>query len=393
MAGSLSVPATAQQQVPGFRADVDMVLLNVAVINTKDGDVPPLSDDDFRVYDDGVAQEIVQFLSPRDAPLDVGLILDSSTSMTPVASTARRAALTFLGLLEADDCAYVLPFTDFVGRGRWGKAGDPTLWSYIQRITVGGGTSLYDAVLAGLAELERTAVDELATRATDEKVAAADQGRPAASPTQASDLPSSGKPPAAGPRTSHPAEGGRSLSNQVDTVVFDVTQQSSRPVAGKCGAPLPIPDPGDPGSVRRRALVVLSDGADENSETGFDAGLAVARIASVPVFTVALGYANEDPKLKARLSLLSRATGGRVIESFSPDKLRESYTNVVALLRSSYLLGYYPRTAPVAAQYGKAKKRLPAPQGVHPKGLRWHEVRVELRRPNFKPLVRPGYYR
>ena len=24
---------------------------------------------------------------------------------------------------------------------------------------------------------------------------------------------------------------------------------------------------------------------------------------------------------------------------------------------------------------------------------RWHDVRVELRRPNFETLVRPGYYR
>jgi 1-acyl-sn-glycerol-3-phosphate acyltransferase len=135
---------------------------------------------------------------------------------------------------------------------------------------------------------------------------------------------------------------------------------------------------------------VLSDGADENSRASFAQVLTAARATSVPVFPVALGYANEDQTLKARLNELARATGGRLIESAGPDELQASYAEIVELLRSSYLLGYYPTPATERAA-GPAR-------GTHASqaealGLRWHEVSVVLRRPNFRALVRPGYYR
>jgi hypothetical protein len=136
---------------------------------------------------------------------------------------------------------------------------------------------------------------------------------------------------------------------------------------------------------------VLSDGADENSRASFAQVLTAARATSVPVFPLALGYANEDVSLKSRLTELARATGGRLIESAGPDALQASYGEIVKLLRSSYLLGYYPSAAggqapPEGRSVGQSA------EGVA-MGLRWHEVSVVLRRPNFRALVRPGYYR
>ncbi len=387
----------AQQQGAVYRADVDMVLLNVAVIDPGGLEVPVLEKDDFSVYDNGIRQEIVQFLTPDDSALDIALLLDSRTSMTPVATRARRSALTFLSTLDVEDCVYVLPFTEDVDSGRWGRAGDPVLWSYIENIVPSGGTSLYDALLGGIAVLERAETEELIalgmrpqSEGRDERDASDDE------PPVASDsiLEERGRGTGATSQDSENATLGapqrRPISSQLGAAVFEVASETEA-VSQRCGGPLPVPDPSDPRSARRRALVVLSDGADENSRASFAQVLTAARATSVPVFPLALGYANEDRSLKARLGELARATGGRLIESASPDALQASYGEIVELLRSSYLLGYYPSAA---GSQALPERRLAEQisEGAA-MGLRWHEVRVVLRRPNFRALVRPGYYR
>lgn len=300
----------ASQRQADFRAEVDLVRLNVAVVNRSGGEVPPLSEEDFTVYDDDVPQRIELFLRPSDAPLEVALILDSSTSMRPVAGSARRAALSFLSLLDPDDCLLVLPFSTRVGPGRRGRAVDPGLRRFIDQGVAGGGTALYDALLRGLDELtsETSAVD-------------------------------------------------------------------SCPGAG---------DAGSASSERRKAVVLLSDGADEDSDAKFDDVLLAARQASIPVFPVAFGYAYQDSRLEARLTELARATGGRRLQSATPARLRQAYVEAVEYLKTSYVLGYHPD-----GESGAGEQE--ARRG--PGGLVWHEVRVELRRPLLDVIVRPGYYR
>ena len=129
------------------------------------------------------------------------------------------------------------------------------------------------------------------------------------------------------------------------------------------------------------ATLTASDGADLDSAAGFYDALGAARAASVPIFPVPFGYASDDPALKSRLGELARATGGRMIENSTPDRLAEAYDDVVALLRAFYLIGYVPGPG------GEAEGTLASGRA------RWHDVRVQLRRPNFETLVRPGYYR
>jgi hypothetical protein len=387
----------ARQQGAVYRADVDMVLLNVAVIDPGGTSVPVLEKDDFNVYDNGVRQEIVQFLTPDDSALDIALLLDSSTSMTPVATRARRAALTFLSTLDVEDCVYVLPFTEDVDSGRWGRAGDPVLWAYIDSIVPSGGTSLYDALMGGIAVLERAETEELIalgmrplSERRDERAASDEESRGGPDAISEESREGTDAPFQDPENTTLGAAQRRPISSQLGAAVFDVASESEA-ASQRCGGPLPVPDPGDPRSARRRALVVLSDGADENSRASFRQVLTAARATSVPVFPLALGYANEDQSLKSRLTELARATGGRLIESAGPDALQASYGEVVELLRSSYLLGYYPS---VDGNQVPSDPRLAGQVAESATmGLRWHEVGVVLRRPNFRALVRPGYYR
>lgn len=374
------------QQESIFRVDVDLVLLHVAVIDPGGAEVPPLTEEDFTVYDDGVRQDIDLFVTPMDAPIDVAMVLDSSASMKPVEASARRAALTFLNKIGLDDCIYVLPFADSSGPGRWGRSGDPELRGFIGSIRADGGTAWHDAVLDGLAELERANANDLVQLASDAEAgpSAEDERGETPETEDSSAGVAETRPESAGDAADAQQEPSivlpprrTSLLDQVDDAIRDLDLSTPPPVRG-CGEPLPPGASTDASNARRKALVLLSDGADMDSKAGFYDALGAARAASVPVFPVAMGYANSEPGLKESLAELARATGGRLIENTRPDELASAYDEVVALLRTYYLIGYNPDGA------------APVPTSDRP---RWHDVRVELRRPNFEALVRPGYYR
>ena len=374
------------QQEAGFRASVNRVLLHVAVIDPRGGEVPPLTIEDFTVYDDDERQDIDLFVTPTDAPLDVALVLDSSASMKPVEVTARRAALTLLNKLALDDCIFALPFSDAPGPGRWGRSADPQLRGFIGSIEPAGGTAMNDALLEGLAELERANANDLVDIAAE-----AEEGALPAEPLAAEESADEVEEEAAAPETRTAASGGdvstgtapvlpprrTSLRDQVDEAIRGLDLSLPPPVRD-CGEALPPGQETDPSNARRKALILLSDGADMDSDAGFYDALGAARAASVPVFPVAMGYANSEPGLREQLAELARATGGRLIQNTRQGELSAAYDEVVTLLRSYYLIGYDPGA--------------PAADG-NPARPRWHDVRVELRRPNFEPLVRPGYYR
>ncbi len=375
--------AWGQQGEADFHADVQMVLLHVAVIDSRGGDVPPLTAEDFTIYEDGTKQKIELFVTPTDAPLDVALVLDSSASMKPVETSTRRAAITFLNKMALDDCIYVLPFSDTPGPGRWGRSGDPELRGFIGSIRAAGGTALHDAVLEGIAQLERANANELVELADEVDGRPVDEDsrpEPTIAPPEevAAPVPGSRSPQRAPTVILPPRQ--TSLLSQVNEAVRNLDLHTPLRVHG-CGEPLPEGAVTTAANARRKALILLSDGADMNSKAGFYDALGAARAASVPIFPVAMGYANDEPSLKDDLAELARATGGRLIESTGPGELGDSYDEVVALLRSYYLIGYDPRAVPTGE--GTAIDGEP----------RWHDVRVDLRRPNFESLVRPGYYR
>jgi VWFA-related protein len=376
--------ASGQQPEASFHADVDLVLLHVAVIDPRGGEVPPLTVEDFTVYDDGTKQEIELFVTPTDAPLDVALVLDSSNSMRPVEAAARRAAITFLNKMALDDCIYVLPFSDTSGPGRWGRSGDPELRGFIGSIRAAGGTALNDAVLEALAQLERANANELVELANRAQEGTADEEgpRPERTTTQQENTEGSvagSRSPQRAPDIVLPPRR-TSLLSQVNDAIRNLDLDTPLPVRG-CGEPLPEGAATTAANARRKALILLSDGADTKSKAGFYDALGAARAASVPVFPVAMGYANDARALKDELAELARATGGRLIESTGQGELGDAYADVVALLRSYYLIGYDPGA--LSTGEGTAVGGSP----------RWHDVGVELRRPNFEPLVRPGYYR
>jgi hypothetical protein len=74
------LPALFPQEVPVFHADVNMVTVPFVVTDQKGVSVRDLQPGDFRLYVDGVRQDIQNLWSEPDLPLLLGVIIDVSES-------------------------------------------------------------------------------------------------------------------------------------------------------------------------------------------------------------------------------------------------------------------------------------------------------------------------
>src|SRR4051812_37848583 len=82
----------AQSAQGTFRSGVDLVSLNVIVTDNHERFVTGLSPKDFSVFEDGVAQDVT-FFAAADVPLDLAILLDSSSSMSDKLATVQEAAV------------------------------------------------------------------------------------------------------------------------------------------------------------------------------------------------------------------------------------------------------------------------------------------------------------
>ncbi len=90
----------------------------------------------------------------------------------------------------------------------------------------------------------------------------------------------------------------------------------------------------------RRALVVLSDGADTDSTLAFEQVLTLAELAGVVVYPIALRV--NDPETTAALRQLAEATGGQYHIAPSVSELDRVYRDIERALRSQYLIAFEP---------------------------------------------------
>jgi Ca-activated chloride channel homolog len=155
LGGTLKAPAWDQ---PDFviRSDVRLVLLDVSV-KQHDGWISGLSKDDFRVDENGAPQKITVFAN-NDIPVNVGILVDNSRSMTPKRGEVLSAATTFIEESNPHDEIFVLNFNDTVKRGLpqdilFSDDIDQLRAALISGIPE-GRTALNDAVVDGLRQLE-----------------------------------------------------------------------------------------------------------------------------------------------------------------------------------------------------------------------------------------------
>ncbi len=132
-----------------FRAETRLVVLHASVTDRKGREITNLTQDRFKVYENGKLQQ-VKIFRREDIPISLGLIIDDSGSMADKRSRVEAAALAMVRasnpqdevfIVNFNDDAYLdVPFTNDIRKMEQGLA----------RIDSRGGTAMRDAISMSL---------------------------------------------------------------------------------------------------------------------------------------------------------------------------------------------------------------------------------------------------
>lgn len=146
-------PGPASSKFPTIRVDSDLVLVPVLVRDRADRVVTGLAKQDFRVFDDGIQQEISHFAAD-DVPISVALVFDTSNSMANKLRNSRMAAGEFLRAANPGDEFLLVEFND---RARVATKFTNASEEIQNRLTFSetrGETALLDAICLALNEMK-----------------------------------------------------------------------------------------------------------------------------------------------------------------------------------------------------------------------------------------------
>jgi len=137
-------------QTPTFRTGIDLATFGVTVVDRKGEYLTDLTAEDFEIVEDGQKQTLKYFARGTDLEsgpeLHVGLLFDTSGSMTEDIKLSRSAAVKFLNTLsEAKDMTLV-DFDTEVRVAKYGQRDFPRMVERIRGRTPDGNTALYDAM-------------------------------------------------------------------------------------------------------------------------------------------------------------------------------------------------------------------------------------------------------
>jgi Ca-activated chloride channel family protein len=126
---------------------------------------------------------------------------------------------------------------------------------------------------------------------------------------------------------------------------------------------------------KRKAIVVLSDGADTQSKYSADKALKAALAANVIIYTVDMSSINTDGRERMQnqgvLRNFAEKTGGVFIPISNGVAMRDALRSIVDELRIQYTLSYEPAE-------------------LKPDG-KWHALELRVARPNLVIRTRRGF--
>jgi Ca-activated chloride channel family protein len=153
---SQQLPSSEATRSSAISVESELVVLPVRVTDANGNVVLGLTQDAFRVLEDGRPQRLTLFRQ-EDAPVTVGLIVDHSRSMGPKLPEVAAAVSAFAHSSNPQDEMFVVDFNDEVwlqilgGKPFTSNAKD--LEIAVSAVSARGRTALYDAVAEGLNHL------------------------------------------------------------------------------------------------------------------------------------------------------------------------------------------------------------------------------------------------
>lgn len=138
-----------------IQMNVDRVIVPVTVTDPYDRIVTGLAKGNFEIFDDKVEQQILSFAT-EDAPISVGMVFDTSGSMSDKLQKSKEAALEFFKTSNPEDAFMLISFSNrpymvSAFTGNYENILDRMLF-----VKAGGRTSLLDAIYLGLSRMKKT---------------------------------------------------------------------------------------------------------------------------------------------------------------------------------------------------------------------------------------------
>src|SRR6266852_941100 len=147
-------PSSTSQQNAGpeevsegdiVRVNTTLVSIPVSVMDRDGKYIPNLRKEDFRVWEDGIEQQVAYFASTEKS-FTVALMIDTSGSTKFKLGEIQDAAVAFVDQLRADDRVMVVSFSDKIRILSQPTNDHSVLRNAIRQTEPGNGTRLYDAV-------------------------------------------------------------------------------------------------------------------------------------------------------------------------------------------------------------------------------------------------------
>jgi VWFA-related protein len=131
--------------------EIQFVELYITVLDKQGHPVQGLAQEEFRVFEDGLPQEVRRFDLVTNLPINAGIVLDVSASMERKLGMARAAALQFFeASIEPKDRATLVTFNDHPNLAVKFTNDLPTLASGLAGLRAERGTALYDSIIFAL---------------------------------------------------------------------------------------------------------------------------------------------------------------------------------------------------------------------------------------------------
>jgi Ca-activated chloride channel family protein len=137
-----------------IQMDVQLALVNVTVTDPYDRLVTGLDKSDFRVFEDNVPQEIVNF-SAEDVPISIGIVLDMSGSMSDKVEKVRQSAVQFLRTANPRDEFFLVSLHDQAELTSPFTTSIEDLQNRMMFTAAKGQTALFDGIYLGLSQMGR----------------------------------------------------------------------------------------------------------------------------------------------------------------------------------------------------------------------------------------------
>jgi VWFA-related protein len=339
LSGLLVIPNLFAQQTPTFSVSVRVVNVLTTVRDKHGNIVNSLTQDDFKLEEDGRAQTIRYFARETDMPLTLGLLVDTSLSQVQVLDEEKTASAAFANdvLREGKDSAFLIHFDHEV--------------ELLQELT-----SSREKLASALEGIDESHYDRWG---------------------------GGGYPGGRGGSGRH--GGGPGGGTLLYDAIFLASDEEMQKLQG------------------RKAVIILTDGVDHGSRMSLDRAIESAQRADTMVYSIYFlgqeggwgfgrhgtwggghhgrGYPGGYPQPssggseegKKVLERLSRETGGRMFVVSKKEPIDKIYAQIQDELRNQYSLGYTPDRE---AENGRD----------------YRHIHVTTKQKDLKVQAREGYY-